>query len=117
MAEGTVPMTHSEYADRLRQAQESVALRYLTPGRLAALDPLKPSRADYRLIHKLLDSSYSGDVLHTMEGYDLILRVFQRAKGSWERLFLGSSKDLGLLKKIIRVAFKKGHLPKAPKWK
>lgn len=46
-----------------------------------SLDPLKPSRADYRLIHKLLDSSYSGKVLHTEECYELIIKVFQQAGG------------------------------------
>jgi CMP-2-keto-3-deoxyoctulosonic acid synthetase len=81
------------------------------------LDPLKPSRADYRIIKKLMDSAFSGKVLHTVDGYDMVVRVFARAHGSWERLFLGSSSDLGLLKKILKVAFKKGYLPKAPQWR
>ena len=89
----------------------------MIPIRVAKIYPLKPSRADYRLIRKLLDSAYSGLVLHTEQAYDLILRVFQRAGGSWERLFMGSSRDVGLLKKIIRVAFKKDYLPKAPQWR
>lgn len=87
------------------------------PMKTAKLDPLKPSRADYRLIRKILDSSFSGKVLHTERGYDLIVRVFQRAGGSWEKLFLGSSNDISLLKKILKVAFKKGYLPKAPDWR
>ena len=83
----------------------------------AKLDPLKPSRSDYRLIRKLLDSSFSGKVLHTEKGYDLIVRVFQKAGGSWEKLFLGSADDMVLLKRIIKVAFKKKHLPRAPEWR
>lgn len=83
----------------------------------AKLDPLKPSRADYRLIRKILDSSYSGKVLHTEDSYELVVRVFQRAGGSWEKLFLGSGDDLHLLKTVLKVAFKKGYLPKAPDWR
>jgi hypothetical protein len=85
--------------------------------RFAKLDPLKPSRADYRLIRKILDSSYAGKVLHTEDGYELIVGVFKKAGGSWEKLFLGSSDDVSLLKRVIKVAYKKGHLPKAPEWR
>ena len=83
----------------------------------ASLDPLKPSRADHRLIRKLLDSSYSGKVVHTEKGYEVILSVFKRAKGSWERLFQGSSKDLSLLKKILKAAVKGGQLQKTEDWR
>ena len=82
-----------------------------------SLDPLKPSRADYRLIHKIIDSSYSGKVLHTEEGYELVIAVFKKAGGSWEKLFLGSPSDVSLLKKIIRVAYKREFLTKAPQWR
>ena len=85
--------------------------------KLAALDPLKPSRADYRLIRKILESSYAGKVLHTDAAYAMIVKVFQRAGGSWVRLFLGSSNDIGLLKRVVRVAFKKGYLLKSPQWR
>lgn len=83
----------------------------------AKIDPLKPSRADYRLIRKILDSSFPGKVLHTEDSYELLVRVFQKAGGSWEKLFLGSSDDMSLLKTVLKVAFKKGHLPKAPDWR
>ena len=85
--------------------------------KLAKTDPLKSSRADYRMIRKLLDSSYSGKVLHTPESYEQIVRVFHRAGGSWERLFLGSSTDLSLLKLVLKVAFKKGYLQRNPQWR
>lgn len=85
--------------------------------RKAKLDPLKPSRADYRLIHRLLDSSFSGKILHTEDSYDLIVRVFERSGGSWEKLFLGSSDDMSLLKRVVKVAFKKGYLPRASNWR
>lgn len=83
----------------------------------AKLDPLKPSRADYRLIHRILESTFSGKVLHTNEGYEIVVAVFQKAGGSWEKLFMGSSKDLGLLKTVLKVAVKKEYIPKAPKWR
>jgi len=83
----------------------------------AKLDALKPSRADYRLIYKVLESSYAGQVLHTEDAYAVIVKVFQRAGGSWERLFLGSADDLGLLKRVVKVAFKTDHIQKAPKWR
>jgi hypothetical protein len=81
------------------------------------LDPLKPSRADYRLIRKLLDSSFSGKVLHVQGEYGLIAKVFAKAGGSWERIFKGSSKDIGLLKRVLKVAYKKGFLTKASQWR
>ena len=87
------------------------------PMKTAKFDPLKPSRADYRLIRKILDSSFPGKVLHTEDSYELLVRVFQKAGGSWEKLFLGSSDDMSLLKKVLKVAFKEGHLPKAPDWR
>ena len=83
----------------------------------AKSDPLKPSRADHRIIKKLLDSLLSGKVIHTVEVYDLIVSVFKRAGGSWEKLFLGSYSDIGLLKRILKVAYKTGHLMKAPVWR
>lgn len=116
MAKGVAPVNVENQQERLRQAWADLCLRPVI-WRVAKLDPLTPSRADYRLIHKLLDSSFAGQVIHTEQAYDLILKVFQHAGGSWERLFMGSSKDIGLLKKVIAVAFKKDHLPKTPQWR
>lgn len=83
----------------------------------AKTDPLKPSRADYRIIHRILESSFSGKVIHTNEGYEAVVAVYKKAGGSWERLFLGSSDDLGLLKEILKVAVKNEVLPKTPEWR
>jgi len=80
-------------------------------------DPLKPSRADYRIIRKILESTYSGKVSHIPEEYDRVIAVFSRAGGSWERLFGGSIDDIRLLKMTLRVAFKNGHLTRSPEWK
>lgn len=83
----------------------------------AKLDPLKPSRADYRLIRKLLDSSYGGKVVHDGDAYALIVRVFGRAGGSWEKLFLGSPDQFALLKVVLKVAYDKGYLPRTTDWR
>ena len=83
----------------------------------AKLDPLKPSRADYRLIRKMLDSSYGGKVVHTGSSYALIVKVFGRAGGSWEKLFLGSPEQFALLKQVLKVAYDKGYIPKVTTWR
>lgn len=83
----------------------------------AKLDPLKPSRADYRLIHRILESTFSGKVIHTNDSYEVVVAVFRRAGGSWEKLFLGSADDLGLLKTILKMAVKKEIIPKTSEWR
>jgi hypothetical protein len=83
--------------------------------RTAKSDPLKPSRADYRFLKKILESS-SIEVVHIPAEYDLVLAVFKKAGGDWERLFDGSSGDIHLLKKIAKVAYKHEYLTHAPVW-
>lgn len=77
-------------------------------------DPLVPVRADYRIIKKILEAMYK--VVHLPEEYDLIVRVFDRAEGSWEGVFDGDIDQVRLLKKIIKIAYKNGYLTKTPSW-
>ena len=84
--------------------------------RSAGMDPLVPSRADHRFVKKLLSTTYGSKVEHRMDECDLVCRVFLKAGGSWERLFLGSYEQISLLKKILRVAYKKGYLTQVPEW-
>ena len=84
--------------------------------REAKTDPLKPSRADHRIIKRILDASYGGKIVHIPEEYDLIATVFGKAGGSWEGVFDGAIDDLGLLKRVIRVAYKTGRITRSPKW-
>ena len=77
-------------------------------------DPLKPVRADYRVLKKILDSSYK--VVHLPEEYDLIIAVFGRAGGNWEGVFVGDIDAIRLLKRIVRVAYKRKYLTRAPAW-
>lgn len=50
------------------------------------------------------------------EEYDLASKVFQRAGGSWERVFKGSVRDVKLLKTVLKVAAEKGYFTKDPGW-
>lgn len=80
------------------------------------MDLFTPTRASYRMIRQLLDTFYGGKVQHIREEYDQVSRVFEAAGGSWERLFLGSSSDLTRLKKVLKVAFRKGALTPTSRW-
>jgi len=79
--------------------------------------PSSPPRAKHRIMRSLLSVNHKEDkVQATPEELDRVARVFARAKGSWERLFKGSVKDLNLLRLCLKVAVKKGAISKAPKW-
>ena len=80
------------------------------------LTPSSPPQADQRMIRKLLGILYANKTEHRPDEYKRISRVFGRAKGSWEGVFQGSTSDLGLLKKIIHIAYKKGFLTKKQSW-
>lgn len=80
------------------------------------MDVLHPARADQRMVLKMIDLSLPSKVDAHPSAVDLITRVFCRAGGSWVRLFNGAPSDLALLKRVIKVAFAKGHLEKAQKW-
>ena len=69
--------------------------------------PSFPTKAHHRFLRKILDISLSGKIEHRVGEYELINRVFQKAGGSWEAIFLGDTTHIGLLKKIVKVAFKK----------
>lgn len=75
-----------------------------------------PSRADHRLIAYILDTFFKKkSVLHDPDEFDHVSRVFQRAGGSWERLFKGSATDVNLLRRIVKIAINEGHLSEAPR--
>lgn len=79
--------------------------------------PSTPLRAHHRLLKEILSSSFSdAGVSPTPEELDLVSKVFQRAGGSWVRVYGGAVRDVTLLKKTLKVAVAKNHLTKAPKW-
>jgi hypothetical protein len=68
-------------------------------------------------MREIVTASFSKDeVAPRPEEFDLVSRVFQRAGGSWERVFHGSQRDVVLLKTTLKVAVKGGHFTKTPKW-
>jgi DNA repair ATPase RecN len=75
-----------------------------------------PLRADHRFIEKLMHSILAGKVEHVPEEFDLISLVFQKAGGSWRRVFQGSPADISLLKKVMKRAFALNRLTKKYNW-
>ena len=78
--------------------------------------PKTPLRADHRYLQATLSSLLGGKVEPMPADFDLIARVFQRAGGSWMRIFHGSPEDITLLKLVVKRAFKNDRLTKAPVW-
>ena len=77
--------------------------------------PDDPCRADHRFIRFVLNTFFKKKkVLHDPAEFDRVTRVFARAGGSWERLFGGSEKDVNLLKRVLKIAIKTGHISEAP---
>lgn len=74
-------------------------------------------RADHRFMKEVITSSFSGEGLAPLpEELDLVARVFAKAGGTWSGVFLGSVRDVTLLKKVMKIAVKRGLLTKSPKW-
>ena len=75
--------------------------------------PNDPSRADHRFIrYQLKEFLAKKPVQHNPSEYDHVSRVFARAGGSWERIFRGSVRDIVLLRRILKIAIKKGFITK-----
>jgi len=79
-------------------------------------DPRRPLRADHRYIQKLLSVVLGGKVEDVPEEYDRISKVFVKAGGSWAGIFHGSPLHVQKLKKVIKIAYDKGHLTKKYQW-
>jgi hypothetical protein len=52
----------------------------------------------------------------TPKELDRVAHVFEKAGGSWEKLTKGSVDDFDLMRRVIKVAVKKGYISKSPKW-
>lgn len=83
---------------------------------MPTLTPKWPTRADHRFIFKMVKIVLDEKVLPLPDEFDRVSRVFSKAGGSWERLFLGSPEDVTLLKTVLKVAFKHGYLTRQGKW-
>lgn len=79
-------------------------------------DPKTPLRADHRFIQHYINVVLGGKVEDVPEEFDLVSRIFLKAGGSWKRIFSGSPKDVELLKRVLKVAYKVGRLTKKKHW-
>jgi hypothetical protein len=78
---------------------------------MATITAVKPTRADHRMIARLLEIT-PGKFQEAADEYDRVATVFQNAGGSWEALFKGSSDEISLLRKVVKVAISKGIISK-----
>jgi len=80
--------------------------------------PKDPSRADHRFIrYQLKEFLNKKPIHHNPSEYDHCSRVFQRAGGSWERLFKGSVRDVVLLRRILKLAIEKGFISRRERFR
>lgn len=79
--------------------------------------PTSPVASYHRLMRMMVAVNHGGENLQpTPEELDRIAKVFAKAGGSWEKVFLGGIDDNHLLKTTIKVAVKEGLISKAPTW-
>jgi hypothetical protein len=84
---------------------------------MGKMTPTSPVYAHHRLLKELVRANHGSDKLEPKaDEFDKVAQVFKRAGGSWVRLYRGSVKDLALLRKVLKIAVKKGHVSKAPEW-
>lgn len=74
-----------------------------------------PKRSDHKIMLNIL-RNISKDVEATPEELSVVSRVFVRAGGSWRGVFKGSTEDMTLLKKVLKVAVDSKNLSCRPKW-
>jgi len=84
---------------------------------MASASPQWPVRADHRFLLNIANMVLSGKIHPRAGEFDRLSRVFSKAGGSWQRIFNGSSDDVGLLKQVLKAAFKHGYLTKKEQWK
>lgn len=75
--------------------------------------PTHPLRSHHRMMLTMLKGK-SFDP--TPDELECVSRVFIKAGGSWERLFKGAVEDNALLRKVLKIARKKGFLSKVSNW-
>lgn len=78
--------------------------------------PKSPLRAHHRVIRRIIDSVTSKKAEHRKDEYAFVNRIFKKAGGSWEAVFMGDARQINLLKKIVKLAFKKKYITKKDSW-
>lgn len=81
-----------------------------------SLTPKSPLRADHRFLQRFISVVLGGKVENIPEEFSRVSQVFVKAGGSWKGIFLGSPKDMDLLRRILKVAQEKGYLTKKHTW-
>lgn len=82
------------------------------------MSPTTPLRAYHRFLLTILKSHVpEGKKYNPTPGeLDRVSTVFDKAGGSWARLFDGSADDVNLAKRVLKVAAEKGYLSTKPNW-
>ena len=77
-----------------------------------------PLRSDYRLIRRFIlqSAKKDGSVSPTDRDMEKVVKAFRHFGGSWEKLFKGSTNEMTLLKKIIKIGVKKNLFTPSPSW-
>lgn len=76
-----------------------------------------PIRADFLFMKEVLSASFSkSSVSPTPEELERVSIVFQKAGGSWEKVFKGSVESISLLKKTLKAAIDGKQLSKTQRW-
>ena len=79
--------------------------------------PTSPTSSYHRLLRTMVTLNHEDEGLSpTPKELDLVAKVFVKAGGSWEKLAKGSVDDFDLMRRVIKVAIKKGYISKSPKW-
>ena len=81
-----------------------------------SVDPKSPLRADHRFIQRYISVVLGGKVENVPEEFSRVSAVFVKAGGSWLKIFQGSPQDVDLLKRVLKVAHKKGFLTLKRTW-
>lgn len=83
---------------------------------MSTQSPITPIKASHRFIQKCVKIVLGGKVEEIPSEFDLINSMFLRLNGSWEKIFKGDPDSIVLLKKIIKVLYKKDMLTKKEDW-
>ena len=84
---------------------------------MSTQSPITPIRASHRFIQRCVKIVCGDKVQEIPSEFDLIIKMFLKLGGSWESVFKGNPQHIVLLKKIIKVLYKKNKLTKKEEWK
>ena len=83
---------------------------------MSVQSPISPIKASHRFIERCVKIVCGDKVQHIPAEFDLINSMYLKLGGSWEKIFKGDPDSVVLLKKIIKVLYKKNKLTKKMEW-